>query len=521
MPCVIEVWALYRSTVLGVQHLRIPGPERAARVCYTIGEQHDATLVVDPAGLPHERAFALVRGSNLYFTSSMDGEVAVDGQTQSLEQLRAAGTCRRRSSTYAYPLRPGARCKVRHNGVTFLVNAVSPGEAIEHRFQSSRRFWSFTGGSFLLAASVLVPTYFATATASVTNIQMEDRWAEHRFVGYEHQPEWSFGAGPWHPLGRPGQGGRGASGVSGHGASTRADEDQGGTGDGSGPGNSGIGHEPSGSGGASGRRGGEGSGGPHGDSQGVGDRGGEPSSPREAGSILSLTNDLPGCRGDEDLLLVEADSYFDLQFAQRSPCDIPQLARNFDPDMMARNAGILGMIQQDSGHFLASPYGAAFAVGNDEEDIWGGLTGTEVGEAFGVGGLGLVGRARGTTPGTGYATRGDGRGDRHARVRQGKARVVGALDHDIIRRIVRAHIGEVRGCYEAGLRRNDNLRGRVAIRFTIGPGGKVGTSKIAKSSLGDSRVKACIANAIKRWKFPKPENSNDVVVNYPFLLDPR
>ena len=86
---------------------------------------------------------------------------------------------------------------------------------------------------------------------------------------------------------------------------------------------------------------------------------------------------------------------------------IPQMARNFDPDMAARSAGILGVMQQQGGHFLASPYGGAFAVGNDDEDVWGGLTGSEVGEAYGVGGLGLVGTGRGGG-GTGEGTIGLG-----------------------------------------------------------------------------------------------------------------
>jgi Ca-activated chloride channel family protein len=67
-------------------------------------------------------------------------------------------------------------------------------------------------------------------------------------------------------------------------------------------------------------------------------------------------------------------------YAMEGPRDaIPQMARSFDPDMAARNAGMLGMIRQESGHFLASPYGAAFAVGDDEgsddEAVWGGLGG--------------------------------------------------------------------------------------------------------------------------------------------------
>ncbi len=86
---------------------------------------------------------------------------------------------------------------------------------------------------------------------------------------------------------------------------------------------------------------------------------------------------------------------------------IPQMAREFDPDMAARNAGLLGQLQQDSGHFLASPDGGAFAVGNDDEDVWGGLTGTEIGKAYGTGGLGLGGNGRGGG-GTGEGTIGLG-----------------------------------------------------------------------------------------------------------------
>src|SRR5690606_24776693 len=83
-------------------------------------------------------------------------------------------------------------------------------------------------------------------------------------------------------------------------------------------------------------------------------------------------------------------------YAMKGPKDaVPMMARNFDPDMAARQAGILGVMSAQSGHFLASPYGGAFAVGNDDADVWGGLTGTEIGEAYGVGGLGLVGTGRG------------------------------------------------------------------------------------------------------------------------------
>jgi Ca-activated chloride channel family protein len=61
----------------------------------------------------------------------------------------------------------------------------------------------------------------------------------------------------------------------------------------------------------------------------------------------------------------------------------------------SHQAGILGVMQQPSGHFLASPYGGAFAAGDGDQDIWGELTGTEVGDAYGVAGLGLIGTGTG------------------------------------------------------------------------------------------------------------------------------
>jgi Ca-activated chloride channel family protein len=73
-------------------------------------------------------------------------------------------------------------------------------------------------------------------------------------------------------------------------------------------------------------------------------------------------------------------------YAMKGPSNaVPQMARNFEAPPHG----------QQPGHFLASPDGGAFAVGNDDEDVWGGLTGTEIGEAYGVGGLGLVGTGRG------------------------------------------------------------------------------------------------------------------------------
>ncbi len=232
-------------------------------------------------------------------------------------------------------------------------------------------------------------------------------------------------------------------------------------------------------------------------------------------------------------------------YAMKGPKDaIPSMARNFDPDTSFRDAGLLGMMAAESGHFLASPYGGAFAVGGDDNDVWGGLTGTEVGEAYGVGGLGLVGTGRGGG-GTGEGTIGlgstglvgkgggsgsgygrgsgagfGGRGTRVPTVRQAKAEVQGSLDKDIIRRIVRAHINEVRFCYNQGLARDPNAKGRIAVQFTIGATGSVPSAVVAETTMKDINVAHCITQAVRRWTFPKPPGGGNVVVTYPFILEP-
>ncbi|MEM6989074.1 MAG: AgmX/PglI C-terminal domain-containing protein [Myxococcota bacterium] len=117
-------------------------------------------------------------------------------------------------------------------------------------------------------------------------------------------------------------------------------------------------------------------------------------------------------------------------------------------------------------------------------------------------------------------TTGDSKRKRVPRVRQSKATVVGALDKDIIRRIVRAHINEVRYCYNQGLVRKPDLEGRVTIKFTISPTGDVDKSDVNKTTVEDKNVGRCIAKAVKRWQFPEPDGGGVVVVSYPFVLAP-
>lgn len=90
----------------------------------------------------------------------------------------------------------------------------------------------------------------------------------------------------------------------------------------------------------------------------------------------------------------------------------------------------------------------------------------------------------------------------------------------IVRRIVRAHINEVRYCYNQGLTRDPDLEGEITVEFTVGLDGNVEEAEAAETTLDDDAVEACVTKAVKRWKFPRPEGDEPVGVTYPFALSP-
>ena len=95
----------------------------------------------------------------------------------------------------------------------------------------------------------------------------------------------------------------------------------------------------------------------------------------------------------------------------------------------------------------------------------------------------------------------------------------GSLDKEIIRRIVRRNINQVRYCYTQGLATRPSLEGRAVVQFTIAPTGQVLASVLQSSTLNAVAVESCVVNAVKRWEFPKPDGGGLVIVSYPFQFN--
>jgi outer membrane biosynthesis protein TonB len=92
------------------------------------------------------------------------------------------------------------------------------------------------------------------------------------------------------------------------------------------------------------------------------------------------------------------------------------------------------------------------------------------------------------------------------------------LDKEVIARVIRSNLGQIRYCYERQLSANPDIYGKVKVVFTIGSGGGVTTQKIGNTTLKNAMVEGCMLRRIAGWKFPIPEGGTSVLVSYPFLF---
>ncbi|MBI5494270.1 MAG: AgmX/PglI C-terminal domain-containing protein [Deltaproteobacteria bacterium] len=185
---------------------------------------------------------------------------------------------------------------------------------------------------------------------------------------------------------------------------------------------------------------------------------------------------------------------------------------------------------------------AVFAGGDNNalETAFGGISGRQVGEAYGFGGLGERGHGPGgggtstSTFGVGkIGTRGRGGGnsgygagggglggktEHSIDISQGAPVILGSLDKEIIRRVIRENIQQIKYCYERELTRSPGLAGKVGVKFVIGAQGNVQSAVVAESTLNNKSAESCVTGKVRGWIFPKPKGGGIVIVTYPFIF---
>jgi hypothetical protein len=138
----------------------------------------------------------------------------------------------------------------------------------------------------------------------------------------------------------------------------------------------------------------------------------------------------------------------------------------------------------------------------------GGGFGTGGGHGAGGGGLGGTGGGTGTGNGTG-----SGPGE-HGVAGGGAAVSHGGLSAEQIRRVVEAHRGALRACYEIEAQKDPTLRGGVTAAWTIDPSGAVTVANLAGSTIHNARVEGCVLRQVRTWHFPSSEGPSQTT--YPF-----
>lgn len=95
--------------------------------------------------------------------------------------------------------------------------------------------------------------------------------------------------------------------------------------------------------------------------------------------------------------------------------------------------------------------------------------------------------------------------------------LVGSGGADGIDAAIRARLPDVRACYEDQLRTDRQAAGRLAIVFTVEPGGAVSdvTAEIDEVGIG-----ACASRVIRGIRFPPNPLGMAVAVTYPFVFSP-
>jgi outer membrane biosynthesis protein TonB len=96
--------------------------------------------------------------------------------------------------------------------------------------------------------------------------------------------------------------------------------------------------------------------------------------------------------------------------------------------------------------------------------------------------------------------------------------VPASLEKDQIADTVKAHIPDVKFCYDEALKKKPDVEGEVDVTITVLPTGAVSDVKKANTTAKFPPLEDCLVTKVKAWQFPKPAGTGNFVFTYPFQL---
>lgn len=92
------------------------------------------------------------------------------------------------------------------------------------------------------------------------------------------------------------------------------------------------------------------------------------------------------------------------------------------------------------------------------------------------------------------------------------------LDKELIRQVIRRNLASFRYCYESKLNRFPSLEGKVSMRFSLVPSGRVAAATVVQSTANNAELEQCVADRTRLLQFPSGKWNGMVVVTYPFIF---
>ncbi|WP_437524391.1 AgmX/PglI C-terminal domain-containing protein [Sorangium sp. So ce726] len=104
-------------------------------------------------------------------------------------------------------------------------------------------------------------------------------------------------------------------------------------------------------------------------------------------------------------------------------------------------------------------------------------------------------------------------------VRPGQATATGTLGGNIsemqVRDVVEKHGELFDECYKIGVKSSPKFTGKVTVKATIGPTGKVNKADVVRSTAKNQQVDRCVADTFEKMQFPTPQGGVTTVITFP------
>ena len=101
---------------------------------------------------------------------------------------------------------------------------------------------------------------------------------------------------------------------------------------------------------------------------------------------------------------------------------------------------------------------------------------------------------------------------------KGEVRVPSTMDKETIRRVIHAHMNEIRFCYEKELPAQPDLEGKLVMSFVVLRDGRVASAQAVSSTMHNTSIGGCVSQTLGRLSFPMPASSPIASVQYPFVF---